>query len=71
MEIKLISIMIGIDYTGRCTSNYNMIDTKCTTMTEYEPHRWCEIVSVLASSVVDRRFEYRSGQTKDYTIVIY
>ena len=26
------------------------------------------MVSVLASSVVDRGFELRSGQTKDYTI---
>jgi hypothetical protein len=29
------------------------------------------MVSVLASSVVDRRFEFRSGQTKDYKIDIY
>ena len=28
------------------------------------------MVSVLASSAVDRRFEPRSGQTKDYNIVI-
>jgi hypothetical protein len=27
-----------------------------------------EMVSVLASTVVDRRFEPRSGQTKDYKI---
>jgi hypothetical protein len=30
----------------------------------------CEMVSVLASSAVDRRFEPRSGQTKDYKIGI-
>ena len=29
------------------------------------------MVSVLASSAVDRRFEPRSGQTKDYKIDIY
>jgi hypothetical protein len=29
------------------------------------------MVSVLASSAVDRGFEPRSGQTKDYKIVIY
>ena len=29
------------------------------------------MVSVLASSAVDRRFEPRSGQTKDYKIGIY
>jgi hypothetical protein len=29
------------------------------------------MVSVLASSVVDRGFEHRSGQTKDYKIGIY
>jgi hypothetical protein len=29
------------------------------------------MVSVLASSAVDRGFEPRSGQTKDYTIDIY
>jgi hypothetical protein len=29
-----------------------------------------EMVTVLASSVVDRRFEPRSGQTKDYKIGI-
>jgi len=28
------------------------------------------MVSVLASSVTDRVFEFRSGQTKDYTICI-
>jgi hypothetical protein len=28
------------------------------------------MVSVLASSVVDREFEFRSGQTKDYKIGI-
>ena len=28
------------------------------------------MVSVLASSVVDRGFEFRSGQTKDYEIGI-
>ena len=31
----------------------------------------CVMVSVLASSVVDRGFEPRSGQTKDYKIGIY
>ena len=34
------------------------------------PHRWCEMVRVLASSVVDRGFDPRSCQTKDYTIGI-
>ena len=29
------------------------------------------IVSVLASSAVDRRFEHRLGQTKDYYIGIF
>jgi hypothetical protein len=29
------------------------------------------MVSVLASSAVDRRFEPRSGQTKDYKIDMY
>jgi hypothetical protein len=28
------------------------------------------MVSVLASSAVDRRFDFRSGQPKDYTICI-
>jgi len=31
-------------------------------------HMYNVMVSVLASSVVDRRFELRSGQTKDYKI---
>ena len=30
----------------------------------------CEMISVLASSAVDRVFEPQSGQTKDYTIGI-
>ena len=30
----------------------------------------CVMVSVLASSAVDRGFEFRSGQTKDYNIGI-
>jgi len=30
----------------------------------------CVVVSVLASSMVDRVFEHRSDQTKDYTIGI-
>jgi hypothetical protein len=35
-----------------------------------KPHRYIGsvMVGVLASSVVDRGFEPRSGQTKDYTI---
>ena len=32
-----------------------------------EPHRW-RMVSVFASIEVDRGFEPRSGQTKDYKI---
>ena len=35
------------------------------------PHRWCNsYISVLATSAVDRGFESRSGQTKDYEIGI-
>jgi hypothetical protein len=34
-----------------------------------KPYRWC-IVSVLVSSVVDRRLEPRSGQNNDYIISI-
>ena len=33
-----------------------------------KPHRWCN--GVFTSSVVDRGFEPRSGQTNDYTIGI-
>jgi hypothetical protein len=29
------------------------------------------MVSVLASSVVDREFEFRSGQTKDYIKLLF
>ena len=37
----------------------------------YQPHRWHNgMVSVLASSAVDRGFEPRSGQTIDYKIGI-
>ena len=35
----------------------------------HEPHRWCNGF-LLALSAVDRGFEPRSGQTKDYTIGI-
>ena len=35
-----------------------------------EPHRWCDMASVLISSAVDRGFEPRSGQIKNYKIGI-
>jgi hypothetical protein len=35
----------------------------------FEPHRWCND-QCAPSSVVDRGFEPRSGQTKDYKICI-
>jgi hypothetical protein len=37
---------------------------------DIKPHRRCNGFNVLASSVVDRGFEPRSNQTKDYTIGI-
>ena len=37
---------------------------------DIKPHRRCNGLSVLASSVVDRGFEPRSNQIKDYLIGI-
>ena len=46
---------------------------KCKTLVSkyFEPQRWrTKMVRMLASSSVDRGFESRSGQTKDYNIGI-
>ena len=56
-----------------CANNFN-IDFHLTVMLNatkiyFEPHRWWN-GQCAPSSVVDRRFEPRTGQTKDYKICI-
>ena len=62
-DFKMHSTTIILKY-----SLYKIATMVPSTQNSY-PHLWC-MVSLLASSVVDRGFEPRSGQTKDYKIGI-
>ena len=51
-------------------SCYNIEIQKCTSWSLWDNHIGGVMVSVLASSAIDRRFEPQSGQTKDHKIGI-
>ena len=79
--INVISPRIPLGIDDRFKSNYNTskatnplpIIRKCENrfiLHNGSNHNGGVMVSVLASSVIDRGFEPRSGQTKDYEICI-
>ena len=51
-------------------SRYNIEIQKCTSWSLWDNRIGGVMVSMLASSAIDRRFEPQSGQTKDYKIGI-